>query len=135
MNYHRMNRHFKEALRRAAENKRRLHEGFMRDGGYTEPFITQSAAGFYLGTWYRDTDYGGFWCPGSRDSGYYATKEDAQKAFPWAETDVKTVLERAGTEYASGPGIFLPRKTLDAWLAQQRTVETAYADWQDRQAA
>jgi len=50
--------------------------------GYTDLQVCQSAAGYYVGTMYRNIDDDGnlqFEEPGSRDSGYYATEEEAQK--------------------------------------------------------
>lgn len=42
---------------------------------YTELRVLKSAAGWYIGTLYIDPEYGAE--PGSRDSGYFATKEEA----------------------------------------------------------
>lgn len=46
--------------------------------GYSELQVLSSAAGYYVGTTYTDED--GFTEPGSRDSGYYRTYEDAVAA-------------------------------------------------------
>ncbi len=43
---------------------------------YSDLQVLQSAAGFYVGTVYENPD--GFSEPGSRDSGYFATKEQAE---------------------------------------------------------
>lgn len=45
-------------------------------GGYTELMVLMSAAGYYIGTLYNDP--AGFQEPGSRDSGYYETREEAE---------------------------------------------------------
>lgn len=49
--------------------------------GYSDLMVMKSAAGFYVGTYYRDCEFSeeGFLCPGSRDSGYFATAEEAAK--------------------------------------------------------
>ena len=44
--------------------------------GYTELQALKSAAGFYIGTMYVED---GFEMPGSRDSGYFATKAEAEE--------------------------------------------------------
>lgn len=46
---------------------------------YSELQVLQSAAGFYIGTMYTNTD--GSVEPGSRDSGYFGTKEQADEFF------------------------------------------------------
>jgi len=43
---------------------------------YTELQVLQSAAGYYVGTLYKE-DFG--LVPGSRDSDYFATAEEAEK--------------------------------------------------------
>lgn len=45
---------------------------------YSDLQVLKSAAGWYIGTIHTDDD--GFQEPGSRDSGYYQTKEEAQQA-------------------------------------------------------
>lgn len=47
-------------------------------GAYSELQILSSAAGFYVGTTYTDPKYG---CeePGSRDSDYFRTYQDAER--------------------------------------------------------
>jgi len=42
---------------------------------YTDLMVLRSAAGFYIGTAYNNPD--GYQEPGTRDSGYYATEEQA----------------------------------------------------------
>lgn len=49
-------------------------------GRYSELKVLSSAAGYYVGTTYTDPDYG-FEEPGSRDSDYFKTREQAQKFF------------------------------------------------------
>ena len=47
---------------------------------YSDLGVMRSNAGWYIGTYYRDPRYG--WAePGSRDSQYYATSEEAFQAF------------------------------------------------------
>ena len=43
---------------------------------YSDLEVLESAAGFYVGTTYANPD--GFTEPGSRDSGYFATADEAQ---------------------------------------------------------
>ena len=45
--------------------------------GYTDLMVLQSAAGWYIGTLYQEDD--GYYSPGSRDSIYFKTKEEAEK--------------------------------------------------------
>jgi hypothetical protein len=45
-------------------------------GRYSDLQVLRSAAGWYVGTVF--TDASGFPMPGSRDSGYFATREDAE---------------------------------------------------------
>lgn len=47
-------------------------------GNYSELMVLQSGAGYYIGTIYHNPD--GYDEPGSRDSGYYRTREEAEKA-------------------------------------------------------
>lgn len=44
--------------------------------GYSEMQVLRSAAGYYVGTIYTDED--GFEEPGSRDSSYFKSEEEAQ---------------------------------------------------------
>lgn len=44
---------------------------------YTEMQVLKSNAGFYVGTMYNNPE--GFEEPGSRDSGYFATREEAEQ--------------------------------------------------------
>lgn len=63
-------------------------------GGYSDLRVLQSCAGYYLGTVYEEFDASGnlVWCePGSRDSGYYATKEAAEADLKALETDSNAV--------------------------------------------
>ena len=54
--------------------------------GYTDLQVLQSGAGFYIGTMYNNPD--GFQEPGSRDSGYFATREEAEKELQnWCEAE------------------------------------------------
>lgn len=51
---------------------------------YTELKIMKSNAGYYVGRGYME---GIIEVPGSRESGYYATKEEAEKAFDFNTFD------------------------------------------------
>lgn len=48
-------------------------------GNYSELQVLRSPAGWYIGTMYHDPE--GFQEPGSRDSGYFATKKEAEDEF------------------------------------------------------
>lgn len=48
-----------------------------KKSGYSELKILKSAAGYYIGTIFTDPD-NGFQEPGSRDSDYFRTKEEAE---------------------------------------------------------
>jgi hypothetical protein len=126
MNHQRLNRHFKEGQRRAEENRRRLHEGFFAQDGYSAACVMQSAAGYYLGSlaWCVES-WGSYWCPGTRDSGYYATAQEVRAAFPWA-LSMQEAVDQAGTEFASGPATFMPRKTVDYMFAHIPVVNVEY---------
>lgn len=45
---------------------------------YTDLMVLQSGAGYYIGTLYNNPD--GYQEPGSRDSDYFATQEEAEQA-------------------------------------------------------
>jgi hypothetical protein len=50
--------------------------------GYTELMVLSSAAGYYVGTMFNEVDATGrlvFQEPGSRDSGYYRTEQEAAR--------------------------------------------------------
>ena len=50
--------------------------------GYTDMMVLQSAAGYYIGTMYEEKDADGnvlFQEPGSRDTDYIRTREEAEK--------------------------------------------------------
>lgn len=50
--------------------------------GYTELRVLHSNAGYYIGTMYRNVDEDGkllFEEPGSRDSDYFRTREEAER--------------------------------------------------------
>ena len=51
-------------------------------GEYSDLQVMRSGAGWYIGTLFTYTNgsYKGFQEPGSRESGYYATEEEAQAA-------------------------------------------------------
>jgi len=46
--------------------------------GYGELEVLRSAAGYYIGTLYTEPE--GYKVPGTRDSGYYRTREEAEQA-------------------------------------------------------
>lgn len=52
----------------------------LKVGTYSDLTVMKSAAGYYVGTFYMDQLDSGepFLCPGSRDSGYFATHKEAQ---------------------------------------------------------
>jgi hypothetical protein len=45
---------------------------------YTKLKVMQSAAGWYVGRGYLDPDCGGMEVPGSRESEYFGTREEAE---------------------------------------------------------
>jgi hypothetical protein len=47
-------------------------------GGYSDMQVLRSPAGWYIGTIYTGPD--GFMEPGSRDSDYFETREEAEQA-------------------------------------------------------
>jgi len=46
-------------------------------GKYGNLQVCKSGAGYYIGRMFHNPEYGGFMEPGSRESGYYPTKEEA----------------------------------------------------------
>ncbi len=46
------------------------------------PKVMKSNAGYYIGTEYQDMDCGGMWFPYARLSGYFSSKEVAEKFLP-----------------------------------------------------
>lgn len=54
------------------------NDGEFNTKGYSKLKVLESAAGFYLGTMHRDLD--GFEEPGSRESGYFGTFQEADDA-------------------------------------------------------
>lgn len=48
------------------------------EGKYSDLMVLRSAAGWYVGTVF--THHGGFQEPGSRESEYFATRQEAQDA-------------------------------------------------------
>jgi hypothetical protein len=66
-------------------------------GGYSDLRVLESNAGFYLGTVYEEFDIeGNLVCcmPGSRDSGYYPTREAAEADLAALEADSNAVSLR-----------------------------------------
>lgn len=51
--------------------------GVSVDENTSEFMVLRSAAGYYVGTMYKE-EYG--WVPNSRETGYFATKEEAEEA-------------------------------------------------------
>ena len=60
--------------------------------GYTDLQVLQSGAGWYIGTLYNNPL--GFVEHGSRDSGYFATKEEAAAALKFIEDENATYMLR-----------------------------------------
>ena len=52
--------------------------GHFGTNGYSQLQVKHSAAGYYLGTTHTDSD--GFTEPGTRESGYFITEEEAEHA-------------------------------------------------------
>ncbi len=68
-----------------------------KKSGYSDLQVLRSPAGWYLGTIWTDPDDQTYREPGSRDSGYYAKKEDAEHALKDLEglgEDIATSLLR-----------------------------------------
>lgn len=59
---------------------------------YSDLKVLHSAAGYYVGTIYTGSD--GFEEPGSRDSGYFGTKEGAEKFLKELESGSKEALAK-----------------------------------------
>ena len=62
--------------------------------------VMQSAAGFYIGRSYWDTEFG-FEGPYSRESGYYANKADAEADLAAQSFEVRDCIEN-NAAYKSG---------------------------------
>jgi len=79
-----------------------------QEGVYSELQVMRSAAGYYVGTDYSEFATGRT-CPGSRDSEYFKTREEAQEvlermsvepcSYVEVEQDVKIMLARSDVEY------------------------------------
>ena len=80
INFRRQRRLFIEGQRRDELRAAREHRALMLTDHYSEQMVLRSAAGWYIGTMFWDAEYM-FWCPGSRDSGYFASELDAQRVF------------------------------------------------------
>jgi hypothetical protein len=65
---------------------------------YTELKVMRSAAGYYIGRGYIEN---GMEFPGSRESGYYRTEEEAQKELDRMSFDVRDCNENDAL-YRSG---------------------------------
>lgn len=65
-------------------------------GNYSELMVMRSAAGYYVGTIYTEPD--GFQEPGSRDSGYFATEEEAAAHLKLIEAGEATTRIRPDEE-------------------------------------
>jgi len=73
-------------------------------GRYTELKVLKSAAGYYLG---RLFDEGDFMSPGSRESGYFKTEEEAKFAlangFEWRDCmENQSLYENSFTSSSGG---------------------------------
>lgn len=60
-------------------------------GNYTELQVLQSGAGFYVGTLYNNPE--GYQEPGSRDSDYFRTREEAELELKVFQETNSTVRE------------------------------------------
>jgi hypothetical protein len=58
----------------------------------TDLMVMKSAAGYYIGRAYWDQEFG-FEGPYSRESGYYPTKEEAEKAFKGMSFEIRDAIE------------------------------------------
>lgn len=58
---------------------------------YSELRVMRSAAGWYVGTLYQEP--GGWQEPGSRDSGYFATEEEAAEELKLIEAGKETRMQ------------------------------------------
>ncbi len=76
-------------LSELANGKEEWEKGYLAecwedsDGEYSHIQVMKSAAGWYIGTTFthnEDSEYPGMVEPGSRESGYYALKEEAEAA-------------------------------------------------------
>lgn len=56
--------------------------------------IMKSAAGFYLGGTYLDSDFG-IWVPYSRESGYFKSEKEVIEAFPFAKRLEDAIVEHS----------------------------------------
>lgn len=71
------------------------------DGGFYSGFeVCRSAAGFYIGRMHWSPDLDGFIEPGSRESGYFATRTAAEEALAKG-FKVRDCIEN-NAAYASG---------------------------------
>ncbi len=77
INYLRQRRHFVESQARAAEQWAAAAVVLLSIDHYGELWVLRSAAGFYVGTLFWDSEFR-YWSPGSRDSGYFSTRPQAQ---------------------------------------------------------
>jgi len=57
--------------------------------GYSDLQVMQSAAGYYIGTVYKNIEKDGsvWYEPGSRDSDYFKTREDAEKYLKYLQSE------------------------------------------------
>jgi len=76
------------------------------DGGwYGGLEVLRSGAGYYIGRLFWSPECGGYIEPGSRESGYYASEEEAKADLAGMTFDVRDCMENEAT-YAAG---ILPR--------------------------
>lgn len=94
------------------------------DGFYSGLEVCQSGAGFYIGRMHWNLDMGGFIEPGSRETDYYAKREDAEQALREGSFEVR---ENAETQhlYDSGtvPRPKAPASELQRALEKQLNAE------------
>ena len=73
-----------------------------REEGYSKLGVLHSPAGYYIGRMYWAVEeYGSFWEPGSRESDYFKTSDDAQKLLDLGEFEVRECPENESS-YESG---------------------------------
>lgn len=57
-----------------------LNQSWIKDPeNYSDLKVMNTGAGYYIGTSYTDPEGGGFTEPGSRDTGYFKTREEAEE--------------------------------------------------------
>jgi hypothetical protein len=70
----------------------KLYPHFIHGDPVSNLMVMQSAAGYYIGREYWDTEFQ-FPGPYSRESGYYRTREEAQSALQSGDWEVRDCIE------------------------------------------